>query len=122
MSSDKKQEYSNQINGYLHIQQNRSTFTTDIEKEIKNIENEKSIEYKKQYLRILSLMISFLAAILTMVTFLIDNTFLTFLKGGLNPILIIIVSISTISISFLLLYIELILKNSRRGRKPKKDR
>ena len=76
VSSDKKQEYTQQLKDYLHnlnAEKDKTILITEIEKELKANTNIDRMNYKKKFLYTLSTMMSFLAAILTMVVTLLSD-------------------------------------------------
>ena len=109
VSSDKKEEYTKHLKDYLHnlnVERDKSLLITEIEKEIKNSANISKIEYKKKLVSTLSVMISMMAAILTMFTTLLTDSFsfTSHLTNEMEIILIVtVVTISTLSLSMVLM-------------------
>lgn len=109
VSSEKKQEYTNNLKEYLHelnVERDKSLLITDLEKEIKNSMLSSKENYRKDFLSTLSMLLSILAATLTMTFSLLveDSLFVGNLSHEAEQILIVLFT-ATISIClpFLLL-------------------
>lgn len=123
VSSDKKQEYTQQLKDYLHnlnIERDKTLLVTEIEKEITNSTQINKIEYKNKVISTLSVMFSLLATILTMfITWFVDAS--RFPSSPTYEIeIIVIVSAVTIFTLMLSLVFAILLKLKEKTKKTNK--
>lgn len=126
VSSEKKQEYTNNLKEYLHelnVERDKSLLITDLEKEIKNSMLSSKENYRKDFLSTLSMLLSILAATLTMTFSLLveDSLFVGNLSHEAEQILIVLFT-ATISICLpFLLLISQKMKSKTKDKSKNRD-
>ncbi len=123
VSSDKKQEYTQQLKDYLHnlnAEKDKTILITEIEKELNNNKNIDRINYKNKFVYTLSTMISFLAAILTMfVTLLSDQLPVMSDFTNQTEIIFIVLAVSLLTICMALVFMSFLRLREKNNRRDK---
>lgn len=126
VSSDKKQEYTQQLKEYLHNLNNerdKSLLITEIEKEIKNNSKINKVEYRNKIVSTLSIMFSILAATLTMfVTMFTDIKTLPSNPTHESEMILIVFAVTFFTLFLSMIFAMLLKYKEKANRENKKNK
>lgn len=126
VSSDKKQEYTQQLKEYLHNLNNerdKSLLITEIEKEIKNNSKINKVEYRNKFVSTLSIMFSILAATLTMfVTMFTDIKTLPSNPTHESEMILIVFAVTFFTLFLSMIFAMLLKYKEKANRENKKNK